>query len=222
MFFSQRKAALIRWLCVPWCTCLCRKLGNSLTRNFSSSVCCLRLLIVILVYSPTLGHIIQTVGEERQWKLWQRMLYLSLSKWTALCMAVGLFSAPCLKEWMAAVSSQMQATAGPLQTISTTMLSSSRVLASVSKPSLFLMKQLQERSAVTNTLLWCILMCANQFNSGSDIHLRYCSFPQQMPVCFFYSCSSQRFLKERIATTRGHFQRNRKKLNLWDGCVLSS
>lgn len=109
-----------------------------------------------------------TVGEGWQWKLWQHGSEW-LSKWSALCMAVGLFSAPCLKERMAAVCSQMLATAGPLQTISGTMLSSGWVPACVSKPSLFLMSQLQERAMVTNTLLCCILMCANQLNSGPDI-----------------------------------------------------
>lgn len=104
---------------------------------------------------------------------------LDLSKRTVL----GLFSAPCLKEWMAAVSSQTQTTVGPLQTISVTMLSSIWVPASVSKPSLFLMSRLQERATATNILLCCILMCANQLNSGPDIRLRYCSFPQQMPAC---------------------------------------
>ena len=41
---------------------------------------------------------------------------------------------------------------GALQTLSTTMLSSGRVPASVSKPSLFLTSQLQERATATNTL----------------------------------------------------------------------
>lgn len=43
--------------------------------------------------------------------------------------------------------------AGPLQTISATMLSSGRVPASVSKPSLFLRSQVQEIATATSGLL---------------------------------------------------------------------
>lgn len=182
---------------MPWRACLCRKLGNPLRRKLNSGVCCLRLLNVMLVYSPTPGHIIQTVWEEWQWKLWQRMLYLSLSEWTALCTAVGLFSAPCLKERMAPVSSQMRVTVRPLQTFSATKLSRCWVPVSVSKPSLFLMSQLQERATATSTLLCCILMCTNQLNASPDFISGTALSPNRcLPSSF--SCSSWRCLREQI------------------------
>lgn len=169
MSFSQQRAALIRqaevcvgvslppqeaWQSSPQKTQLWCLLFEALDCNIS--------------FLPHSWPYYITVGEGWQWKLWQHGSEW-FPKWTALCMAVGLLSAPCLKEWMAAVSSQMLATAGPLQTISGTMLSSSWVPACVSKPSLFLTSQLQERATVTNTLLCCVLMCANQLNAGPDI-----------------------------------------------------
>lgn len=44
--------------CVCLRACLCGKFGNLLPEKHSPVVCCLRLLNVILVYSPTPGHII--------------------------------------------------------------------------------------------------------------------------------------------------------------------
>lgn len=134
MFFSQQRTALIRqakvyagvslppqeaWQSPPQKTQLWCLLFEALDCNIS-------LLPHFLPYYIT-------VGEEWQWKLWQHGSEW-FSKWTALCMAVGLFSAPCLRERMVAVSSQMLATAGPLQTISGTMLSSGWVPACVSIP----------------------------------------------------------------------------------------
>lgn len=212
MSFSQERAALIRQVAVraeaylpllaAWWLFSCKIRRWCL--SFEALDCTISL-------QPRSWPYYINIREEWQWKLWLRMLYLGPSKRTALCVAWSVFST-LPGEWMAAVSSQVQATAGPLQPISATMLPSGCVPAPVSKPSLFFMSQLQERATVTNTLLCRILMCANQLNSGPATRRRYCSFPQQMPACAF-GCNSQRFLKEQIGTVRRHFQRNGKERN---------
>ena len=99
--------------------------------------------------------------------------WAKLFRWLALRVAVRLFSAPCLKEWMAAVPCRMQATWGHFkpsaqqcyQAAELLLLSVSHHYSSGAKC---------RRRPLRQAVFCCILMCASQLNAGPSIRFRSC------------------------------------------------